>query len=187
MSETELTLGTHCGVTFAGIKAASLFSLKRSCCKCLPRYEEYFAQRGFRFLTLKADDERKLIYVYNRRQLGKILFEEENRNFLRAAGYEYGTTEEALDILLSRMDGEEFPHEIGIFLHYPLEDVMGFIAHPNEGVKLKGCWKVYANAEKKERLFEVYKRCTQRIRQRLTEGIPLEAIFCKNIADIAAR
>lgn len=29
MNETEYALGAHCGVAFAGIKAASLFNLKR--------------------------------------------------------------------------------------------------------------------------------------------------------------
>lgn len=187
MSEAEFALGTHCGITFAGIKAASLFSLKRSCVDCLPRYEEYFYQRGFNFLTLKSDCDRLLIYVYNRRQLERILFDCDNKSFLQEEGYEYSSTEEALDILKSRMDGEDFPHEIGIFLNYPLEDVKGFIAHPNEGVELMGCWKVYQDAEKKKRIFEVYDKCTQKIKQRLMNGIPLEAIFCRTIQDVTAR
>lgn len=186
MNETEYALGTHCGVTFAGIKAASLFNLKRRCAHCLGRYEEYFARRGFVFLTMKSDDERILLYVYNRKRLEGILFERENRRFLEGEGYRYETAEEALTILKSRMNGEDFPHEIGIFLHYPLEDVKGFIAHPNEGVKLIGCWKVYEGEERKKRIFEIYKKCTQRIIERLSDGIPLESIFCKTVSDVAA-
>lgn len=181
MSETEFALGTHCGITFAGIKAASLFSLKESCGECLSQYEEFFSKRGFGFLILKSDGGRLLTYVYNRRQLEDILFDYSNRSFLKGEGYEYSTTEEALEILKSRMGGDGFPHEIGIFLSYPLEDVKGFIAHPNEGVKLMGCWKVYGDEENKRRIFETYERCTQRIRQRLMDGVPLEAIFCKTI------
>lgn len=173
MSETEFLLGVHCGITFAGIKAASLFGLKRGCADCLARYEEYFDRRGFGFLTLKADEERLLLYVYNRSQLKDILFEPSNRRFLEEEGYRYKKTEEALAILKRRMECEDFPHEIGIFLNYPLEDVKGFISHPNDGVRLVGCWKVYEGEDEKKRLFETYKKCTRRIRERLMDGVRL--------------
>lgn len=183
MSETEYLLGTHCGITFAGIKAASLFCLKRRCEDCLDRYEQYFNRRGFVFLTMKTEEDRILLYVYNRRQLEEILFDRSNRLFLEGEGYRYERVEEALQILQSRLAGDEFPHEIGIFLNYPLEDVKGFIAHPNDGVKLVGCWKVYEGEEQKKRLFDVYNKCTQKIREKLLNGISLEEIFCKKITD----
>lgn len=182
MSETELTLGTHCGITFAGIKAASLFSLKCNCLGCLKKYEEYFYNKGFSFLTLKEENDRVLILVYNRKQLKDILFDSRNYSFLQGEGYSYQTVEEALAILKCKMQAQTFPHEIGIFLNYPLEDVKGFISHPNDGVKLIGCWKVYADEEKKRRIFETYERCTKRIKQRLISGVSLENIFCKTVA-----
>lgn len=39
---------------------------------------------------------------------------------------------------------EAFPHEIGLFLSYPPEDVRGFIEHKGHESKCEGCWKVYA-------------------------------------------
>lgn len=186
MSETEFTLGTHCGVTFAGIKAASLFSIKKQCELCLSKYEEHFRRLGFEFLKIRDSGERILVYVYNPVQLESILFDSDNRQFLRGEGYEYEGVDEALEILKSRMDGD-FPHEIGIFLNYPLEDVKGFISHPNDGVKLVGQWKVYEEAERKKRIFDVYRKCTKRIMERLSCGVPLESIFHRNIRDIAAR
>lgn len=186
MSETEYALGAHCGITFAGIKAASLVSLKRQCKECIGRYEEYFAARGFGFLELRDDGERVLTYVYNRRQLGEILFDEANKNFLESEGYFYDSAEQALEILKSRMDGEEFPHEIGIFLNYPLDDVRGFIAHPNDGVKLVGYWKVYGDEERKKRIFDTYAKCTSKIKEKLLRGVPLQSIFCKkSVANVA--
>lgn len=186
MSETEYLLGRHCGITFAGIKAASLFGIKRQCVSDLRRYEEHFRRRGFRFLTLREDGGRLLLYVYSRKRLDGILSEPKVKRFLEGEGYRFETVEDALAILKSRMGGGEFPHEIGIFLNYPLEDVKGFIDHPNEGVELSGCWKVYEGAEKKRRIFDVYKTCTQRILQKLRDGIPLETIFCKDVSDSPA-
>ena len=40
---------------------------------------------------------------------------------------------------------EDFPHEIGLFLGYPLGDVIGFIKNAGQNCKCVGCWKVYCN------------------------------------------
>lgn len=187
MSELEFALGTQCGVTFAGIKAASLFSVKKCCLDCLNRYEEYFANRGFTFMAMRENGERVLLYVYNRSKLEKILFDYDNRKFLEGEGYFYETADGALAVLKERMSCGDFPHEIGIFLNYPLEDVKGFIADPVEGVKYVGYWKVYGDEERKKQIFDTYERCTRRIKERLLSGIPLEAIFCKtNYGNTAA-
>ena len=50
--------------------------------------------------------------------------------------------EQCLARLIERLkDADEFPHEIGLFLGYPPEDVEGFIQEPN-GQKYTGIWKV---------------------------------------------
>lgn len=55
---------------------------------------------------------------------------------------------------------KDFPHEIGLFLGYPLEDVQGFIEHHAEGYKCVGCWKVYGDEEHARREFRRYQKCT---------------------------
>lgn len=37
---------------------------------------------------------------------------------------------------------EDFPHEVGLFLSYPPEDVAGFIANNARRCKCAGLWKV---------------------------------------------
>lgn len=177
MSETEYALAAHCGITFAGIKAASLFSLKKQCEQCLAGYAEHFNRRGFVFMILRDDGERILVYVYNKSQLKRILSDAANKRFLEREGYRYDSTEQALAQLKDKMKNGGFPHEIGIFLSYPLEDVKGFIDHPKDGVQLVGYWKVYEGAEQKKKLFDVYEKCTRKITERLAGGTPLKAIF----------
>lgn len=179
MSETEFALGTHCGVTFAGLKAASLFRLGVGCLSDLAEYESHFQARGFRFVCLKEGKERRLMYVYHCEELQKILCAADVCDFLKERGYRYAAAEEAVEQLKKRFCGEEFPHEVGVFLGYPLEDVKSFISHPKDGVKLVGYWKVYGNEEQSRRLFERYDRCTQKIRRLLTGGKTLEAIFSR--------
>jgi len=53
----------------------------------------------------------------------------------------------------------DFPHEIGLFLGYPLEDVRGFIENAGQNCKCTGCWKVYCNECETVKLFMKYKKC----------------------------
>ena len=39
-----------------------------------------------------------------------------------------------------------FPHEIGVILGYPVEDVIEFEKHQGKNCKYCGCWKRYSKA-----------------------------------------
>lgn len=59
--------------------------------------------------------------------------------FLAQYGYQSIDIDYALNRLRERFNaGEDFPHEIGLFLDYPLGDVIGFIE--NEGLQLQTGW-----------------------------------------------
>lgn len=53
MSETGYCLGVHCGITFAGLKPASLFWLKEWQDGDIVYYRSRFAKRDFRFLAVR--------------------------------------------------------------------------------------------------------------------------------------
>ena len=55
----------------------------------------------------------------------------------------------------------EFPHEVGLFLSYPPEDVKGFIENRAAKSKCTGHWKVYGDERRTRALFEKYDRCTR--------------------------
>ena len=54
---------------------------------------------------------------------------------------------------------EKFPHEIGLFLGYPLGDVKGFIKHRGQNCKCTGCWKVYCDEREARRQFCRFEKC----------------------------
>ncbi len=64
-----------------------------------------------------------------------------------------------------------FPHEIGLFLGYPSEDVLGFIRNRAGNSKMTGAWKVYGDKEKAERIFEKYRKCTRCYLRRLKKAV----------------
>ena len=54
---------------------------------------------------------------------------------------------------------DEFPHEVGVFLGYPLEDVKGFIANGGKNCKCVGCWKVYCDECEAKKRFAAFQKC----------------------------
>ena len=175
MSAAEYAIGRHCGVTFAGLKIASLVSLRKGEEDVVQTLSRRFAGKGFAFRLLREDEERLLVFVFHRARLEKYLLSADVRAFLARFGYGYASAEEALEQLKCRMKGE-FPHEIGVFLGYPLGDVCGFLQDPG-GCVLCGAWKVYENADEAARTFERFRRCSACICRHMDRGRTLSQIF----------
>ena len=74
MSATEYAIGRHCGVTFAGLKIASLVSLRKGEEDVIQTLSRRFAGKGFAFILLREDEERLLVYICHRRGLQSISF-----------------------------------------------------------------------------------------------------------------
>lgn len=72
--------------------------------------------------------------------------------------------------------GGEFPHEIGLFLGYPPEDVCGFIENRAGGYKCVGEWKVYGDADKAKEIFAKYRKCTEVYCAQFAQGKSIERL-----------
>ena len=104
---------------------------------------EVLKEKGIRLYILQRQDKRVLVYVYRKKQLEVSLNRPGVAKFLKKYGYESTEIKYALSRLKSRIgENNEFPHEIGIFLDYPLGDVIGFIVNQGRNFKCAGCWKV---------------------------------------------
>jgi hypothetical protein len=177
LSSTEYLIGRNCGITFAGIKPASMISVKTEESGLAEKITENFSHRGFFLVRLKCYEKRCINLIYNENALKKVLFSKENREFLHEYGYEYVSVKEAIDKLKERMKEDDFPHEIGIFLGYPLCDVKGFIHSPHEGIKLCGYWKVYSDEAVTAKKFDRFRKCSECICRRMEQGESLAKIF----------
>ncbi|MGN0655687.1 MAG: DUF3793 family protein, partial [Ruminiclostridium sp.] len=115
---------------------------------------------------------RVLLLIYSEALLKKRLSDINVRKLLRQYGYSKEMQlEECLDRLSWRIqDNDGFPHEIGLFLDYPVEDVEGFISNKGGNYKLCGCWKVYGCEETARRTFANYDKCRKYLCNKLNEG-----------------
>lgn len=155
----------HCSPTLAGLKPAGLFSCEAASeeevLEQIRELNQRLAQKDIVVSVMRKKDGRALIYVYRKNMLKKELEKEETAEFLRAYGYGGLTPEKCVARLRHRLaESGEFPHEIGVFLGYPLGDVKGFIENQGKNCKCVGCWKVYCNECEAMRTFEKFKKCT---------------------------
>ena len=97
------------------------------------------------------------VYRRNKSRRGALASE-----LLRQAGYANESCARCVAQLIRRFrESGEFPHEVGLFLSYPPEDVKGFIDHRANGFKCAGLWKVYGDEAKAQALFAKFKKCTE--------------------------
>lgn len=160
----EEDLIRHCAATLAGHKCASLFSCRAMSQKWLEdnvaSANEALAGKGLRVCLLRNCERSALVYVYRAGALETKLAEPEVRAFLAGYGYGRFSIESALGTLSQHMIcGESFPHEIGVFLDYPLADVAAFIENEGRNCRCVGCWKAYSNIDEAQRLFALYRKC----------------------------
>ena len=119
------------------------------------------APKGIRVIPIQVCEQRVLIYLYRPDKLENDLAVEEAGEILRACGYSTGDCDKCVVRLSRRLqESGDFPHEIGLFLGYPPEDVRGFIENHAEGYKFVGCWKVYGDEKSAKKQFARYKKCT---------------------------
>ena len=160
----EQSLVEFCYATLAGLKSGSLFSCRfasrEEAMDAIRLWKDELSDRGVCLIPLRMREGSALIYVYRRQMLDRELRRPEVAAFLTAYDYDRQDTAFALRHLKRRcLACREFPHEIGVFLGYPLEDVKGFIANKGKNCKCTGCWKVYCDAAEAERTFARYKKC----------------------------
>ncbi len=171
----EKYLIMHCAPTLASLKTASLFCIEGLPQEELARQVEALdcrlERKGIRLLVLKHRGARAWLYVCRKSQLQADLRKPGVARFLARYGYESAEAAGALQRLQQRMErGEQFPHEIGVFLGYPLGDVIGFIRNGGRNCKCTGCWKVYCNAGEAQKQFARFRKCRDIYARLWSEG-----------------
>lgn len=178
---SEEMLITHCSPTLAGMKTGNLFT-----CPCesiqeieeqIQKWNQILSPKGVQITLLRMLKDRALIYVYRPKKLMVDIQREDAKCLLREQGYKNYEANACIAELMNRLSTyKEFPHEIGLFLGYPLEDIKGFIEHKGKNCKCVGCWKVYCNEQEARKTFAKYKRCTNIYQRKLNEGHSIEKL-----------
>ena len=164
MSE-ELVI-RQCAPTLAGIKTGNLFCTtfesREALLADVRSLNQRLRHKGLCLLPLRCRGNQVLLYLYRPAKLRCDLKNDLALRMLSQAGYGCESAERCVVTLIRRLrERAEFPHEIGLFLSYPPEDVRGFIENKARNFKCAGLWKVYGDPQKAKALFAKYKKCTK--------------------------
>lgn len=171
----------HCAPTLAGIKTGSLFTCpfgsRQELLHSVRRMNKRLSPKGIRVIPLRFSENRALIYLYRPQKLTADLSHEEAARILTRCGYATGNCQHCVCQLARKLQQQsDFPHEIGLFLGYPPEDVCGFIEHGPDLCKCTGCWKVYGDEEAAKKKFAQYKKCTKVYCEQWANGKDIERL-----------
>lgn len=171
----------QCAPTLAGIKTGSLFpypcSSRQEAIADVCSFNRQFLHRGLCLLPLKFRDTSVLLLLFRPDRLAKDLKDPLAAGILAGCGYSCRSYGEYLAALIRRFsECEQFPHEIGLFIGYPPEDVLGFIQNRALNFKCSGLWKVYGDEDHARCLFQQFRQCTESYCCLWQSGLRLEQL-----------
>ena len=179
----EDVLVRQCAPTLAGMKPGSIFCVKPPSAEAMrwkvQQWDRQLKPLGLsvQILLERPGSGSMIVYVYRRKHLERTLLNEDCQKFLERMGYVKVGLDTLLAQLAYRLETQsEFPHEIGVFLGYPLRDVIGFIENHGRNFTCCGFWKSYSDPTEIQMCFECYRRCINTYVKLFEQGVPLEKL-----------
>lgn len=191
MEQFERLMVEYCSPTLAGLKTGSLFNYISVHNDELETELEFWNKElsplGVTIRVMRRNPNGALVYLYRPEKLKSDLSYKDTMVFLSSIGYECPDAEKCINKLITRIEKcSTFPHEIGLFLGYPLHDVIGFIQNEGKNCRHCGLWKVYCNECQAQKTFCMFKKCTKVYCECFQKGTPIKrlTVAVKNIQNM---
>lgn len=156
----ELILTYYLAPVMLKVKPASLLAFSSM---DLREYDALVQAVGIDTVILDEYHNKSYVLFYRENSLKHLLEMEKNQQFLALFGYkeyELAHVLYRLEVAIQqchRLNRKEvFPHEIGLLLGYPLEDVIGYIKNQGQQALENGYWKVYGDVKRAKDMFQQY-------------------------------
>ncbi|MCR5290970.1 MAG: DUF3793 family protein [Treponema sp.] len=173
----------HCSApALCGIKPSCLFSMDRKLFDVgvdkIREWNKELTKEGSIIVPLFRSNVLVLLFVYNRDLLTRLCSSKEAKRYLTSKGY---ILTDDVQLLLAELfrrlaHNDAFPHEVGFFLGYPLEDVIAFEKTQGKGFRYSGLWKVYGDVEAARHKISKYNACRFTCSKLLDEGLSIPAV-----------
>lgn len=160
--------------TIQGKKPASLMNFNSGGRNTAALWQNYGKEiceaYNLEFFELKNDNDSIMVLLYRKKLLEWYANHSRNQSFLNKMGYNTESSlEDKLTVLKHRFK-DCCPHEVGIFLGMPVEDVEGFIEHKGKNCLACKYWKVYCNPKRAELLFDAYDKARNNMAELLVKS-----------------
>ncbi|MFV0528898.1 MAG: DUF3793 family protein [Lachnospiraceae bacterium] len=175
-----MQVAIQCGPLLKNVKMASVMIMSRQNTRVLIKM---LKGTPISLRILYSGHRKDVVYLYREDSLTGYLNRPEIQKALQSFGYRPGSCSQILKQLAffakeSYAQYRRCPHEIGIFLGYPVEDVKSFVEHKGKNCLLRGYWKVYHDVACAMDTFEQYDSAKSRAVQELLQGKSIREIAC---------
>ena len=108
--------------------------------------------------------------------------EEDVKETMRLFGYQTLRLIDIFEKLCARYqkymkDHLSFPHELGLLLGYPVEDVLGFIRNEGRNYLYCGYWKVYGDVDAARITFDRYNQAKEDAIRLISSGMEIHELL----------
>lgn len=172
LGSAEARFVFQCAPLIVGLRISSLISIHN---ECTGQIRALLKESGISCFTLCKNRERTAVLFFCRERLREYLSGYEAGRLLGEAGYDTLCLPDILWEFRARYRRyragiSEFPHELGLILGYPAEDVRGYIQNRGKNALYTGCWKVYARVPEKTDLFRMFELAREMLLGLLKSG-----------------
>lgn len=180
LKSVEMQLALQCAPLITGVRISNLLMIE-SCNE--PALRLVLKRSGISYFKLGQTEGKTAFLLFKRTKLEEFLQKNDSLEILKSSGYEEFSFGSILLKFKERyttyitQQGMQFPHEMGLLLGYPAEDVEGFISNEGKNSLYCGYWKVYKNVAAKKRLFDEFEKSKECIIQLLADDIDMQLIL----------
>lgn len=164
-----------------GLKPSSTITLKKDSKEYFVwnNYKEVFLNKiNLKHTLLREDDKAIILLIYSEEKLENFINNKETKEFLLKLGYDLqDNLDNILDKLVQRYNKFHCPHELGVFLGIPLEDVIDFMECTTKKCLLCGYWKVFNNSDNALEIFNNYNKSKEIVLDYVISEIKSEEII----------
>jgi len=182
LKDVETQLAMQCAPVIMGLKISNLLIIPN---ENVNKAKEIITGSNLSYFILLKNEEKTTLLLYWSDKLKQYLSKQEVKELLWELGYQKITLEYLFPIFIRRYvlyckRGGNFPHEMGILLGYPIEDVRGFIENEGRNFIYTGYWKVYEHVGEKLQIFKEFELAKKILLQLMSRGISMAEVIRKN-------
>lgn len=171
----ETFLVYNLSLVIAGIKPAITVTIKKNNQKLYNSWNDFGScfldNIDLKFIELRESNDSIIAMIYDEYMLEKELSQKSHMEFLFNLGYPSNASiSDYLNILKNRYEKYHCPHELGLFLGIPFEDVKDFMECTTKKCLFCGYWKVYNNGNKAKEIFNKYDKVKEYTMKNMLRG-----------------
>lgn len=181
LTQLESQIALQCAPVISGLKTSNLLIVNK---KNHLMVMQIFRGTEVSCKMLHMSEDKTYFLIYRVRELTEYLDQYEVSVMMEVLGYREMDLHSVLQEFSRRYstymkDKSTFPHEMGLLLGYPLEDVIGFIENNGQDFLYVGYWKVYGEMERQKELFERFDEAKAAIMRMVLQGTGISNIIRK--------